>query len=75
MPANPSLTMFLVANKADLEDKREVGDEVFPTLVFSFNFIFTFFFRPGLYLCLYKCSVGFGFWRECFGLRSVGFRT
>ncbi|XP_061340112.1 ras-related protein RHN1-like [Gastrolobium bilobum] len=25
--ANPSLTMFLVANKADLEDKREVGNE------------------------------------------------
>lgn len=29
MSANPNLIMFLVANKADLEDERKVGNEVF----------------------------------------------
>ena len=40
LPGNPNLIMFLAGNKADLQEKREVGFEVLGmiiTLIFIFS--------------------------------------
>jgi len=39
MSANPNLIMFLVANKADLEDQRKVENEVLFLVKYRLNII------------------------------------